>query len=259
MNGPLPFGKFFWSDYASDHALKICGFAAQGLWMRMLCIAAEHDPVGYVAVNGAGLDAGDIARATGGSLEQVETLLAELDRKGVFSRDRRGWIYSRRMIRDAKKARKAREIGKLGGNPNLSKQKGNPAQDNQEDNGQVKTHIPESRDTLSKDSGADAPLIDPIKLMFDAGVNLLTAAGHADKQARSMIGKWRAKVGDDEVRVGIAECQIANISDPLPYLEKRFAAAKPATRFGQPPEPKPFYEVIAERMELDRKIPATRA
>lgn len=169
MSGALPFGKFFWSDYASDPALKICSFAAQGLWMRMLCIAAEHDPVGYVAVNGKGLDAGTIARASGGASDEVSALLSELESNGVFSRDRRGWIYSRRMIRDAKKARNARENGKKGGNPSLGKKTGNHTRDNLSDNGRDKPHIPETRDqrpesttstithNIKQGDGADAP------------------------------------------------------------------------------------------------------
>jgi hypothetical protein len=145
MSAPLPFGKFFWSDYASDPALKVCGFAAQGLWMRMLCIAAEHSPVGYVAINGRCLDPQAIARVCGGSLDEVSELLSELESNGVFSRDRRGWIYSRRMLRDAKKARNARENGKKGGNPKLRKQTENPEPDNPSDKGRDKPHIPYSR------------------------------------------------------------------------------------------------------------------
>jgi hypothetical protein len=113
MSG-LAWDKFFWSDYASDPGLKICSFAAQGLWMRMLCIASEHEPRGYVAVNGNGLDARGIARATGGELSEVNELLEELESNGVFSRDRRSWIYSRRMINDTKKREKASELGKKG-------------------------------------------------------------------------------------------------------------------------------------------------
>lgn len=145
----LPFGKFYWSDYASDPALKLCSFAAQGLWMRMLCTAAEHDPAGYVAVNSKGLDAMGIARVTGGSLDEVSQLIDELESNGVFSRDRRGWIYSRRMINDAKKRRIAQATGKLGGNPKLRKQTGNSGDDKGvakgEEKGGLKTHIPEAR------------------------------------------------------------------------------------------------------------------
>jgi hypothetical protein len=134
----LPWSKFFWSDYASDPALKICSLAAQGLWMRMLCIASEHEPVGYVAVNCEGLDAEGIAMLVGARLELVEELLAELKRRGVYSVDRRGWIYSRRLVNDAKKSRKASENGKKGGNPKLRKQTDNSAQDNLEDKGGLK-------------------------------------------------------------------------------------------------------------------------
>lgn len=131
MSG-LPWSKFFWSDYASDPALKLCSFAAQGLWMRMLCIASEHEPPGFVAVNGIGLDAKGIARMTGGTIEEVSELIEEQEKNGVFNRDRRGWIYSRRMINEAKKRRDASEWGKKGGNPNLGKQSDN--------SGKVKAH-----------------------------------------------------------------------------------------------------------------------
>jgi hypothetical protein len=94
----LPWSKFFWSDYAADPTLKLCSLASQGLWMRMLCIAAEHDPPGYVAVNGQPLEPEDLARITGSTILECQRCLDELERRGVFSRDRRGWIYSRRMI-----------------------------------------------------------------------------------------------------------------------------------------------------------------
>ena len=58
------------------------------------------------------------------------SLIDELDRNGVLSRDRRGAIYNRRMVRDAKKIAHARKVGRLGGNPSLSKTRDNPAQDN---------------------------------------------------------------------------------------------------------------------------------
>jgi hypothetical protein len=90
--------------------------------MDMLCIAAEND--GYVAVRGKPLSATEIARATGGTESEVVALLDELERNGVFSRDKRKCIYSRRMIRDEKKGRIARENGKKGGAVSLEKQKG---------------------------------------------------------------------------------------------------------------------------------------
>lgn len=122
--------KFFWADWESDPALRLCSFAAQGLWMRLLCIAAAHDPIGYVAVAGRALDETSIARMTGGLESEVRVLLGELDRNGVFSRDRHARIYSRRMVSDAKRAAIARKNGLKGGNPSLGNNTPNPPPDN---------------------------------------------------------------------------------------------------------------------------------
>lgn len=115
----------------------------------MLCIAAEADPIGTLVVNGEPLSVADIARMTGGTVTEVATLLDELDRNGVLSRDRNGTIYNRRMVRDAKRAKIARKNGKLGGNPTLRKDKQNRPLDNPSDkawvNGGDKPHIPEAR------------------------------------------------------------------------------------------------------------------
>jgi hypothetical protein len=90
--------KFFWSDWSSDKGLRACSYAARGLWMELLCIAAEAKPKGFVSVNGRACDAGIIARMTGGETGEVASLLSELEEHGVFSRDEAGAIYSRRMV-----------------------------------------------------------------------------------------------------------------------------------------------------------------
>lgn len=119
-----PWSKFFWSDWESDPALKLCSFAAQGLWMRMLCIAAAHDPIGYVAVNGRALDAPALARMTGGTEPEVAALLDELSSHGVFSVDRHGRIYSRRMVKDAKLSQKRSKAGAVGADVTNGKRTG---------------------------------------------------------------------------------------------------------------------------------------
>lgn len=234
----LPWSKFFWSDYAADPALKLCSFAAQGLWMRMLCIAAEHDPAGYVAVNGRGLDTTGIARITGGSVDEIEKLLEEMAGNNVFSRDRRGWIYSRRMIIDAKKRRKASEDGKKGGNPKLCKNKENDETLKGEDkpplNGEAKPQKPEARYSVDKSTGGEPPanLQDPVKELFDIGVSILTSAGSTEKQARSLIGKWRKAKSDGDVLTGLLDCRARAISDPVEWLTKRFNGAKWVSKSG---------------------------
>lgn len=61
MSGTI-WSKFFWSDWESDPALRLCSFAAQGFWMRVLRIAAAHDRISYVAVVGKGLDETALSR-----------------------------------------------------------------------------------------------------------------------------------------------------------------------------------------------------
>jgi hypothetical protein len=171
MSGVI-WSKFFWQDWETDHAVRLCSFAAQGLWMRMLCIAAAHDPIGYVAVAGKGLDETGLALLTGRPGSEIASLLGELDQHGVFSRDRQGRIYSRRMIRDARKAATARNNGKKGGNPTLSNGSENPTSDKGNGKGGDKPHKPRamSHNEKSKDfsSGAGAQKKSDIDLIRES-------------------------------------------------------------------------------------------
>lgn len=53
---------FYPSDYAGDDELAACSMAAQGFWMRCLCLAARHE--GYVLVGGRAASLEDLAHAT---------------------------------------------------------------------------------------------------------------------------------------------------------------------------------------------------
>ncbi len=114
-----PCSKWFWNDWDNDMALHLCSLAAQGLWMRMLSIAARATPIGYVMINGRSVDATDLAHVTGASEAEIRCLLDELEDRRVFSRDRHRRIYNRRMVRDARDHQSAVRNGKDGGNPLL--------------------------------------------------------------------------------------------------------------------------------------------
>jgi hypothetical protein len=120
MTGTIS-SKFFWPDWRSDPKLRSCSLAARGLWMDMLCIAAEAQPTGYVLLNGRPLSCTDLARLSGAPEDEVRSAIAELDAAGVFSRDRKGRIYSRRMVRDCRQAQLNRKNGLNGGNPNFER------------------------------------------------------------------------------------------------------------------------------------------
>lgn len=120
MTARLPWGKWYWQNWLSDAGLRRCSLQARGMWMDMLCVAAQHDPIGYVAVNGEALTPDDVARLCGTSSAEASTLISELERNGVFSRNGKGIIYSRRMVRDAKAHAESMKYGRRGGNPALN-------------------------------------------------------------------------------------------------------------------------------------------
>lgn len=119
-----PSSIFYWKDYENDESLRISSLAAQGIWMRLLCIAAKADPYGYILVNGFPLEATGAARLAGVTEGEAQSLLQELERNGVFSRDRKGRMFSRRMVRDAAVRAKAQKNGAKGGNPQLGASSG---------------------------------------------------------------------------------------------------------------------------------------
>lgn len=116
--------KWFWSDWMTDKGLRACSLAARGLWMDMLCIAAEADPPGYVSVNGNGLDAKGIASIVGKPVEEIQPLLDELFHSGVYSVNRSGVIFSRRIIRDEKRRQASAKGGKSGGRQAVENKRG---------------------------------------------------------------------------------------------------------------------------------------
>lgn len=95
----LRWAKFFWEDWASDNALSLCTLAAQGLWMRMLCIAAQGDDYGMLTVNGQPVSDEELAKLIRPHIDprRFARLLAELERKKVVSRDANGTLFCRRM------------------------------------------------------------------------------------------------------------------------------------------------------------------
>lgn len=116
-----PWFKFYPSDWRADKGLRLCGAAARGLWIEMLCVMHEAKPYGHLLVNGRPLTETQLASLSGIPLDQVHALLAELENADVFSKNGKGVIYSRRMTRDARKAAKCSHAGKEGGgNPMLS-------------------------------------------------------------------------------------------------------------------------------------------
>src|SRR5579884_1485638 len=161
-----PWAKFYFSDWRSDPRLRMCGLAARGLWIEMLALMHEAEPYGHLTVHGRAPTDAQLAVLTGAPSDQISALLGELESAGVFSRTQKGVIYSRRMTRDAKRSQIARQNGKNGGNPSLSKQTEISAQDNRQDipmdKGEDNTQKPEARSQLEEKERS--PIGDPKKV-----------------------------------------------------------------------------------------------
>lgn len=117
MTGKNPWMKFFPSDWRADPAVQSCSMAARGLWFEMLCLM--HGTGGFLTLNGRPMTARQLATLVGATDGDIEIWFSELDEAGVFDRDQRGVVFSRRILRDREKAEKDKDNGKRGGNPRL--------------------------------------------------------------------------------------------------------------------------------------------
>jgi hypothetical protein len=113
-----PSTTWYFTDWANDPALKICSLAAQGLWMRLLCIAALSPEHGVVQIGSltCGLPGGlaHIAPAVGRPPHEIAPLIDELLSSGAASLDRKQRLFCRRMVRAAALYKKRSAAGKNG-------------------------------------------------------------------------------------------------------------------------------------------------
>lgn len=88
--------------------------------MDVLCLMHEGDPYGYLTIDKEPVSIEDIASLAGIDVPTTKSLMDELERRGVFSRDRHGVIFSRRMVRDEKRKKDGEKAQKKRKNYNNS-------------------------------------------------------------------------------------------------------------------------------------------
>lgn len=77
---------------------------------------------------------------------------------------------------------------------------------------------------------------DMTKSIFDSGVAILKAAGHPDRPARSIIGRWRKQYSDSIVLLALSRCQAVQPSDPVEWMP-RTMQAEASRAAGKAPQP----------------------
>ncbi len=84
-------------------------------------------------------------------------------------------------------------------------------------------------DASGADAPADPPLIDPDKVMFDAGLALMANAGVEAAKARPQLGRWKRDHGTPAVIAALGAAKREGAIDPTSFIEK-------ALRNGQRPD-----------------------
>lgn len=100
MSNKLSWSRFFWAEWERDAALAVCSLTAQGVWMRLLCIASQGNDYGYITINGnipTDLELAKLMRPPLGA-RRMRQALAELERNKVLSRNVKGVLFCRRML-----------------------------------------------------------------------------------------------------------------------------------------------------------------
>lgn len=198
----MPWSKFWWQDYDNDPALRVMSLAAQGLWMRMLCVMATSRPYGHLLLNGKPVTVERLSKHIGKRAVSVNNLLAELEAEGVFSRTDDGTIYCRRMVNEHSAREEARERGRKGGNPALKGQKtvGKPG-----DNSEMS---PSNRDPDAQRKSSD------VKDLEGKGVNPEDNNNLKPQEARGKNSEARDTASLREAAAQSAAAQVKPVDQP---------------------------------------------
>lgn len=241
-----PWLKFYPNDWRGDPRLRMCSLSARGLWIDLMTYMHEGQPYGHLSIDGVRPDISGIASLVGRPVREVREALAELEARGVLSRDDGGLIFSRRMVRDYAKEQIDHQNGRAGGNPSL-KRGVNPPD---------KAQKP---DTRSQNAGGDARARAPIvsRQALDFADELAVIAGHdpqflppnwvgsgpAMRVQMMLDAGWRVEVMRDAAK-GAMRRKADGPPSTIRYFEKIFARAH------EPPLPLPSAQIVHPSREV---------
>jgi hypothetical protein len=191
-----------------SHVAKLESYKVQLLsdahyraWESLLCVAALHDGV----LPSLPETAFRLRKSAEETAELIETLVAArlFDRtdRGIEPHDWNEWQY--RSDVSSERVKRFRQRGR-----SVSE---TPSESDSETDS----------DPEADASGAAAP--DPVKAVFDEGVTLLTANGYSERNARTLIGKWRRDGGDAATLAALRLAKAESITEPIAWITARLA------------------------------------
>jgi hypothetical protein len=161
--------------------------------MDMLCVMAEAD--GYLLVGDKPPDDDLLARIISVGVDDLRAAVAELEANHVFSRNSRGVIYSRRMVRDEKRRQTGRETGPLAQQATTGKDRQKPAtpQGSPGTRARARAGFPESRGRVEGPKEPSTPSLtrERDEARHEGASSLRVIEGGAEMTLNETI--WRAR------------------------------------------------------------------
>jgi hypothetical protein len=131
MNQSNPSFPTFVKDLKLNSRLWTGDTLRLGVYYRLLCLASECKPYGYLADGDSPYNLASISAMTCLSDEgQLLSAVQELQHIRAIGRDAKGRLYVPYLVQHEKKKRVAQKNGKKGGNPNLRNNQKNLLGDN---------------------------------------------------------------------------------------------------------------------------------
>lgn len=217
-----------------------------GMWRcnerRAKRLLAELVTAGKVSIEGGKIHNARALREAS-DIRAARSAKREAGRKGGSARaqktteeppqeDKNGPSIPRRRPVDGASTGNPREVDGQFMERNQLKNKEPPGQVLQQEQSRAE-HSSSVETNVSTAPTSGAP--DPAKVMFDAGVELLTRSGTDPARARGMLGRWRKDHGAEAVIEALGRAQREGAIDPVAFIEGalRFSRRSAASR---PPE-----------------------
>lgn len=150
-----------------------------------------------------------IEAETGMGRQALRSFLDELEEEGAITRDKAHDATQGRTIITICKYDEY-QVDNKPSNPRKTQEATQPQPTKEQGN-----NIPVGAD-------ASAPPPTPDKIMFDSGVQMLTAAGETAKGARSILARWRKDHGTEAVLAAISRAQREGAIDPVQFMQGCF-------------------------------------
>lgn len=173
----LPYLTIYKGDFLRSN-VSACSIAAQGLWFRILILLHDSERTGYLCLNGEAMPSRIAAIKCAVSVDEYETLLAELKSVCAFNTSREGIIFSPEIVAQAEERSKNAERQRKF----KEKRSGNG-----EGNGKVTPEVTEesrpssSSTSLEEESTHNAHANFPLKEFFEAFPDVEITPGQAGK------------------------------------------------------------------------------